>query len=307
MGKVTFLWHPNAKASSEKDKTKNNDHDDKDECMPGSASCPTASSSTTQSSEPKRNQPQKGQEQQKGAVSSSSKGTTPVSVQGWFEMGSRFRSKIVQPKFMWRATYQPDLGQRRLSMSGRTPESLDILSMIRILTPTSIDRTKYPYVQLNRCFTIITNTNAQYVFEASTPAQRDWFVYGLKLVVARLASMVIVGDGQMFSEFFSPWAHSPLLDSSVDEGEDDDEDDDGEEGRGGETGSHAVNSKGSGSVSTARSLPRQVFVSTTDAERQSLWGTTPARSGRVASASNSGGKKRNNGRTDKKREQERTK
>ena len=29
--------------------------------------------------------------------------------------------------------------------------------------------------------------------------------------------MIIVGDSQMFVEFFSPWAHLPLLDSDIDD------------------------------------------------------------------------------------------
>ena len=249
-------------------------------------------------------QQQQNQQQQQSIPSAN----TPVSVQGWFEMGTRFRNKIVQPKFVWRATYQPDIGQRRLGMSGRAPESLDILSMVRILQPTSIDRTTYPYVKLNRCFTIATNTGGFYVFEALTPGQRDWFVYGLKLVVARLASMVIVGDTQMFAEFFSPWAHVPnplesseRSESSLDDGNhnnsgskeeeeeeeeeedvmvtttssqsNDDDNDNRERQRRQRQLQHEEEEESSDSDDTPP--PLHVFVSTTDAERESLWGQTP--------------------------------
>ena len=32
---------------------------------------------------------------------------SPVSVRGWFEMGSRLYNRVIQPKFMWRETTSP--------------------------------------------------------------------------------------------------------------------------------------------------------------------------------------------------------
>jgi hypothetical protein len=88
--------------------------------------------------------------------------------------------------------------------------------MVRILKPETLDREEYPFAKMNCSLFILLSSNERFLFEASSPDERDWFVYGLKLVVARLASMVIVGDDQMFVEFFSPWAHSPLQDSDFD-------------------------------------------------------------------------------------------
>lgn len=153
-----------------------------------------------------------GKEYDQGVIKSKS----PTLVEGWLEMGSRLQSKVVHPKFMWRELYQPALIHRRLSKSCRTPESIDLLSIVRILKPEGFNREEYPFAKTNCSFSIFTHSNERHVFEASSPEVRDWFAYGLKLVVARLASMIIVGDTQMFVEFFSPWDHLTLVDSELD-------------------------------------------------------------------------------------------
>ena len=180
---------------------------------------------------------------------------SPVSVQGWFEMGSRLQSKVVHPKFMWRETYQPELNHRKLGMSCRTPNSIDLLSIVRVLKPETLDRDKYPFAKINSSFSILSNSNDRHLFEAASPKDRDWFVHGLKLVVARLASMIIVGDEHMFVEFFSPWAHSALLDTEIDDRD--------------VSNDSLVENESSDAQETAR----PPFVSTTDNDRRLLWGT----------------------------------
>lgn len=160
-------------------------------------------------------------------------------------MGSRLYNRVIQPKFMWRENYQPNLlNHKRLGLSGKSPHSLDLLNMIRILKPTTLDRTMYPFAKIDRTFTILSHTNENFVFEAASTEERDWLVHGLKLVVARLASMIIVGDEHMFVEFFSPWATSPMTSESTDEEE---------------QGSAGNDRKG-------------LFISTNDRERKDLWG-----------------------------------
>ena len=43
-----------------------------------------------------------------------------------------------------------------------------------------------------------------YLFEAATQDERDKFVFAFKVMVARLASKIIVGDKDVFDEFFTP-------------------------------------------------------------------------------------------------------
>lgn len=129
---------------------------------------------------------------------------SPICVQAWFEMGSRLRDKVIQPKFMWWAAYQPDIAQKKLSISTHTPESVELLNIVRVLKPTYIDREQYPFAKQRNCFTIHSNTNEEYLFEVFSEKERNRFVQGLKLVVARLASKIIVGDEDVFDEFFTP-------------------------------------------------------------------------------------------------------
>lgn len=170
---------------------------------------------------------------------------SPVAVRGWFEMGSRLYNRVIQPKFMWRESYQPNLlNHKRLGLSGKSPHSLDLLNMIRILKPTTLDRTMYPFAKTDRTFSILSHTNENFVFEAASTEERDWLVHGLKLVVARLASMIIVGDEHMFVEFFSPWGNSPMTSESAEEEE-----------------QISVNSDRKG-----------LLVSTNERDRKDLWG-----------------------------------
>jgi hypothetical protein len=179
---------------------------------------------------------------------------SPVSAQGWFEMGSRLHSTVVHPKFMWRQTYQPELYHRKLGESCRTPNSIDLLAIVRVLKPVTLDRDKYPFAKISCSFSIVYNSKNSDLFEAETQQDRDWFVHGLKLVVARLASMIIVGDEHMFAEFFSPWAHTGLLDTEIDDRQ--------------ISTDRSVESK----LSDAQDTPASLFVSTTDEDRKSLWG-----------------------------------
>jgi hypothetical protein len=155
---------------------------------------------------------------------------------------------------MWRETYQPDIENRKLSMSCRAPASLDLLTIIRILKPSDIDRTAYPYAKVDHSFSIKNHDGEVYLFEAKSTRERDWFVHGLKLLVARLASMIIVGDDQMFLEFFSPWANSPGVPEFSNDGSNKGNEQEIEE--------------------QPPSGEKPFYVSTTNEDRQELWGTT---------------------------------
>lgn len=160
-------------------------------------------------------------------------------------MGSRLYNRVIQPKFMWRESYQPNLlNHKRLGLSGKSPHSLDLLNMIRILKPSTLDRTMYPFAKTDHTFTILSHTNENFVFEAASMEERDWLVHGLKLVVARLASMIIVGDEHMFVEFFSQWANSSMSSDFTDEEEARDQQDD----------------------------RKGLFASTNERDRKDLWG-----------------------------------
>jgi hypothetical protein len=202
----------------------------------------------------------------------------PVSVQCWFEMGSRLENSLIHPKFMWRESYQPDIHScRKLSVSCRAPSCLDVLTMVRILKPTELNRITVPYAKLDHSFTIKSSGDMNYLFEAKSTRERDWFVHGLKLTVARLASMIIVGDDQMFFEFFSPWNHSPMLLFDQQQQQQQQLEDDSasinKESKEEESCDDYLISKGS--VEEEKGTAEKPFyLSTTKQDREDLWGKT---------------------------------
>lgn len=146
-----------------------------------------------------------------------------MAVHGVFEVGAHLEHMVVQPKFTWSPVIQPDLlGKRRLALSGSQPNSVELLSIIRVNKPSAattgaiavddnvctVDRNVYPFPRLDRTVCITTNDrqHPHLVLEAPSPAERDWLVVALKLIVARLASIIIVRDEEMLLEFFSPYA-----------------------------------------------------------------------------------------------------
>lgn len=133
-------------------------------------------------------------------------------VNAYLEMGQCLKSLLVQPKFMWRNTTVPEHinGKKRLQcVSFQNPIGIDLLNIIRIMAPNSVDRAIHPFAKLEQCFIICNSSDEEYLFEAATELERDRFVFSLKLLVARLASKIIVGDKDVFDEFFTPWGIIP--------------------------------------------------------------------------------------------------
>ena len=134
---------------------------------------------------------------------------TPRCIQLWFERGNRIRrNDIVEPKLMWRDAFHPELiSQRKLNESStKRPYQLCLLTICRILEATeNIDRKKYPFAKISCSFFVRTCEDEEYLFEAINEEERDNIVYTWKLLVARLASQAVVGDGDgMVGEFFVP-------------------------------------------------------------------------------------------------------
>ena len=123
----------------------------------------------------------------------------PKSITGWFESGSQLDNIVVFPKFAWRQAFQAGT-----SLISRTPYSIQLLTIVSVVAPASLDRKLYPFARLDRTCCIKTHEGQDYVFEASCSQQRDSFVNRLKVLVARLASSVIVHDEAMVREFFAP-------------------------------------------------------------------------------------------------------
>lgn len=144
----------------------------------------------------------------------------PVAVTGAFEVGAHLDNLVVQPKFTWSPTNEPNLQKRKIRLSGREPDSIELLSIVRVTTSIQLDRTLYPFARLDRTCCITTNDERypNLIFEAGSERERDWLVTALKIIVARLASIIIVRDENMLLEFFSPYsALTSLADGDYEE------------------------------------------------------------------------------------------
>lgn len=141
-----------------------------------------------------------------------------MAVSAWFELGAHLDHTVVQPKFVWSPTYETNLSKRRVQISGGAPNMLELLSIIRVVAPRQLDRTKYPFARLDRSMCVSTNEDMMFVFEAPSAEERDSLVDAMKMLVARLASIIIVRDEMMLMEFFSPFAGlQSLLDDDAEE------------------------------------------------------------------------------------------
>jgi hypothetical protein len=144
----------------------------------------------------------------------------PLAVTGAFEVGAHLDQLVVQPKFTWSPAYEANLENRKFHLSGGEPDSIELLSIVRVVCPHSLDRKLYPFARIDRSCCISTNDEKFpfLVFEAKSTPERDWLVTSLKMIVARLASIIIVRDEAMLQEFFSPYsALMSLADREVEE------------------------------------------------------------------------------------------
>lgn len=136
------------------------------------------------------------------------KDNSQVAVKAWIEPGSQLQSVLIQPKFMWQQTLGS--GKRtteRRVLNKRIFHSVDLLDITKIVATERIDRKKYPFAKRS-CSFVVQSFVREMVFEAVCEAERDDIVDGLKMMVARLGSKILVGDGQVLNEFFTPMGAS---------------------------------------------------------------------------------------------------
>jgi len=133
-----------------------------------------------------------------------SEGTTQLAVKAWIEPGSQLQSVLIQPKFMWQQTLGKNnrKAERRV-LNTRVFHSLDLLDITKIVATEQIDRMKYPFAKRS-CSFVVQSFTKEMVFEAVCETERNDIVDGLKMMVARLGSKILVGDGQVLNEFFTP-------------------------------------------------------------------------------------------------------
>jgi hypothetical protein len=124
----------------------------------------------------------------------------PVQTCAWIEMGCVMKRQLIYPKFSWKKQTSHS-GTRNKSKDPL--HSIELLHICRVHPLSTIDRTLYPFAKKDHCF-VVESFQQKAMFEARSKKERDRIVKGLKITVARLGSMIIVGDETVFDAFFSP-------------------------------------------------------------------------------------------------------
>jgi hypothetical protein len=127
---------------------------------------------------------------------------TVVCVKMWVEAGVYLvDGTFLLPKLTWLPVHEDNLHARVLNTSGDSPDSLDLLDVCRVKECESIDRDVFPFAHADRSFVIQTQ-GGKHLFEAQSKQERGRVVNGLKLVIARLASLLMLRDIRAVDEFF---------------------------------------------------------------------------------------------------------
>jgi hypothetical protein len=124
---------------------------------------------------------------------------TPQAVTVWIEPGRRVRNELVSPKFVWKSLHKSN---RKVAYQRSEVKSLDILDINRILNVEKLDRSRHPFAKTRNTFIMKTLQDETFLFEASSASERDRLVHSIKLMVARLGSMLVVKDDAVLEEFF---------------------------------------------------------------------------------------------------------
>ena len=126
----------------------------------------------------------------------------PVCVNVWVESGIYMTDgSFLLPKLTWLPAHEKKVENRELNVSDKSPGSLDLLDVCRVKECETIDRKLHPFAFAERSFVIQTQTG-RYVFECQSKQERGRIVNGLKLVIARLASLLMLKDLRAVDEFF---------------------------------------------------------------------------------------------------------
>jgi hypothetical protein len=124
----------------------------------------------------------------------------PVAVDAWLERGQRLIT-IIQPKWMWKPKPRDAVGVENHQLVAI--KGIELLDITRILKVARVNRTYYPFAKPSNSFMIKTIDNEEFCFEAKSPVERDRLVYSLKLVIARFGAKVVMGDPNVYREFFA--------------------------------------------------------------------------------------------------------
>jgi len=127
---------------------------------------------------------------------------TVICVKLWVEAGIYLvDGTFLLPKLAWLPAHENNLHSRVLNTAEDVPGFLDLLDVCRVKECESIDRNLHPFALVDRSFEIVTQ-NGRHLFETQSKQERGRIVNGLKLTIARLASLLMLRDLRAVDEFF---------------------------------------------------------------------------------------------------------
>lgn len=130
------------------------------------------------------------------------KNRPPVCVKVWIESGTYLNDgTFLLPKLTWIPVHEGKLTRKILNASQQSPETLDLLDVCRVRECHAIDRRLHPFANIKRSFIMQTQSGI-HLFETQSKHERGQIVNGLKLVIARLASLLMLRDLRAVDEFF---------------------------------------------------------------------------------------------------------
>lgn len=139
-------------------------------------------------------------------VSAHTKSYSPIRVKAWIELGTQLRSRLIQPKLVWKIMTELELETAKCSLSNVGLRKVELLDIVKVLDPNKVDRSKYPFAKRSTSF-IIRTTSECFMFETLSQVEKDKIIAGLKLTIARLGSKIVMEDESILDEFFSPFAN----------------------------------------------------------------------------------------------------
>jgi hypothetical protein len=128
----------------------------------------------------------------------------PVAIDAWLERGQNLAHSLIQPKWMWKPKPRELRGNLKLPHHFQV-QAVELLDVTRILKLEDVahGRDVHSFAKTAHCFVVKTIHGEEYCFEALNVSERDRLVFSLKLVIARFGAKVLVGDRQLYGEFFS--------------------------------------------------------------------------------------------------------
>lgn len=120
----------------------------------------------------------------------------------WIESGIYLvDGTFLLPKLTWVPVFEENIQSKVLNVTLRNPGMIDLLDVCRVRECETIDRKIHPFAKLECSFVVQTQKEVQ-LFEARSKEEKIRIVNGLRLVIARLASLLMLRDLRAVDEFF---------------------------------------------------------------------------------------------------------